>query len=222
MHILKSQCLSDEELLIFAQGLSNKKGELKDKLLHWEFGPIMEMRFDHKAKNYLFSDEAVPLHWDGAFYQAPEKLLFYCTESEGHGGETIFVDTELLWRDLSPSEKEQCQSVTLTYKTQKLAHYGGEIQLPLVQTHPSSGAIILRMAEEVNSRLNPVSLTLSGPSSPREFYEFMVKKLYDPKYMIVHRWERGDLVISDNYTYLHGRRPLGKNKKMSFKRIQIL
>jgi alpha-ketoglutarate-dependent taurine dioxygenase len=215
MHILKSQTLNDESLLQFARSLGRD-------LLSWDFGPIMEMKFDREAKNYLFSDESVPLHWDGAFFKEPSKLLFYCTESEGEGGETVFVNTEMIWEDLSEEEKKMCCGVRMIYKTEKLSHYGGLIDVPLVQTHPVTGKTIMRMAEKVETKLNPVELRILGTNNEEGFYQFMVSKLYDPKYQYVHRWEKGDLVVCDNFTYLHGRKSLGQNRKRTFKRIQIL
>jgi alpha-ketoglutarate-dependent taurine dioxygenase len=220
MHILKSQQFSDEELLQYARSLSTKSGDIKEQLLHWDFGPLMTMVFDREAKNYLFSDEAVPLHWDGAFYKEPRFLLFYCTESEGEGGETLFVDTEKIWSELPPILKEASLKVKLIYRTEKLAHYGGEICVPLVQKHPETGKVILRIAEKVETKLNPVSLEIQGESWG--LYEELVARCYSEKYQYAHRWEKGDLLVCDNFTYLHGRRELGNNKKRTFKRIQIL
>lgn len=222
MLILKSQLFSDEALIEYAATLSSKTGKLKEKLLHWDFGPLMNMSYDQEAQNYLFSDEAVPFHWDGAFFKEPRLLLFYCTQSEGHGGETIFTDTEKIWESLSLSEQEKIKKITLKYQTKKLAHYGGEITLPLVQQHPITGKTILRMAEAVNTQLNPVSLEITGIENAHDFYLSMVEKMYHPEFMYQHSWNKGDLVLCDNYTYLHGRRPLGLNRKRAFKRIQIL
>lgn len=222
MHIMKSQVFDDRELLQLAESLSLKEGSLEEKILHWDFGPIMEMKYEIEAKNYLFSDEAVPLHWDGAFHTEPSKLLFYCTESEGNGGETVFVNTEEIWKCLTSLEKEKFLNIRLVYKTSKLAHYGGLIDVSLVQKHPLSGNTILRMAERVNTALNPVELRILGTRDENEFYDYMVNKLYDSKFQYVHKWEKGDLVICDNFTYLHGRKPLGANRKRTFKRIQIL
>lgn len=221
MHIMKSQVFNDSELLELAESMSVKEGDLKEKILHWDFGPIMEMKYDVNAKNYLFSQEEVPLHWDGAFHTEPSKLLFYCTQSEGKGGETVFVNTEEIWKDLSKDEQEKLLKIRLIYKTAKLAHYGGLIDVPLVQKHPRSGNVILRMAERVETNLNPVELRILGTNNEEEFYHYIVKKLYDPRYQYVHEWEKGDLVICDNFTYLHGRKHLGQNKKRTFKRIQI-
>lgn len=213
MLTLKSnQDFTEEELLAFARS----HGEL----LHWEFGPVMTMKFDANAANYLFSDEAVPFHWDGAFYREPKLLLFYCTESEGKGGETTFVDTTALWNSLSEAEKQECRNVTLTYSTEKKAHYGGTIRVPLVQTHPVTGETILRIAEKVETEKNPVTLTIEGVKNPEDFYERMTQKLHAAK--IQHSWEKGDLLLVDNFRYLHGRSALGENRKRTFKRIQIL
>lgn len=222
MLILKSQVFNDQELVNYAASLSSKDGELEDKLLHWEFGPIMNMTYDKEARNYLFSDERVPFHWDGAFYKEPRLLLFYCTESEGEGGETIFTNTEKVWETLSESEQARCSKVNLTYKTNKIAHYGGEIKIPLVQKHPVTNRTILRLAEKVETELNPVELIIEGTEGSEKFYEEMVKKLYLPEFAYTHSWEKGDLIVCDNFTYLHGRKELKQNKQRSFKRIQIL
>lgn len=213
MFTLKSDVtMTESELVAFAKSQGD--------LLEWDFGAVMTMKLDPEAKNYLFSEEAVPFHWDGAFYREPSSLLFYCLESEGQGGETLFSNTELIWESLSVEEKALAMKVTLTYETEKKAHYGGKITVPLVQVHPKTGRTILRLAEEVTSEKNPVKLTVHGAS--REFFDSLVAKLYDPQFLITHEWKKGDLLLVDNFTYLHGRNPLLDNKKRTFKRIQIL
>lgn len=208
--LVKNLDLTEEKLL----SLASQLGEL----LSWEFGPVMTMKYDATAANYLFSDEAVPFHWDGAFYKEPRYLLFYCTETEGAGGETIFSDTTALWDSLTEAEKDECRNVTLTYSTEKKAHYGGTITVPLVQTHPVTGQTILRLAEKVETEKNPVTLSITGAGSG--FYERMTEKLYQSRR--THAWEKGDLLLVDNFRFLHGRNALGSNRKRTFKRIQIL
>lgn len=222
LKVLREQRFTDAELLGYAASLSDKGGPLTERLLHWEFGPLMTMRFSSDASNYLFSDEAVPFHWDGAFHREPRQLLFYCTDSEGAGGETLFTNTELLWESLTESHRAQCAQVTITYETEKKAHYGGSITVPLVQRHPVTGHPILRAAEEVETTLNPVKLSINGVSDPAGFFQELRNLLYDSRFLVEHQWRTGDLVVCDNFTYLHGRRPLGTNLTRSFKRIQIL
>lgn len=222
IRIERENFFTDEELLSFAEKLSDKSGDLKEKILHWDFGPIMDMKFNPEAPNYLFSSESVPFHWDGAFYREPAHLLFYCTQTSGSGGETLFLNTELLWESLSPHEQDECRKITLNYSTEKKAHYGGEISVPLVQTHPVTGKTILRIAEKVETTLNPVTLKILGTDNAEDFYQRMKEKLYDPRFLYTHEWKKGDVVICDNFTYLHGRKALEGNLSRSFKRIQIL
>lgn len=217
---LRDQSFSDAELISFARRFSSQRGSIEEELLHWDFGPLMEMKFEMSAKNYLFSSEDVPFHWDGAFHREPRFLLFYCTQSSGRGGATTFADTERIWEMMSPSDRKEALKVQLTYRTEKKVHYGGEITVPLVQKHPVTGATILRMAEAVKTKLNPVELVIHGSHDPLGFYERMTSYLYE--HAFEHKWERGDLLLVDNYTYLHGRRPLEENLSRSFKRIQIL
>lgn len=222
LRILRNQDFNNDELLSFARNLSTVQGDLKEQILHWDFGPIMEMKFNPEAPNYLFSSEKVPLHWDGAFYKEPRYLLFYCTQTEGAGGETLFLNTELLWNSLKEEEKNECSHITLKYFTEKKAHYGGEINVPLVQKHPETGASIMRIAEKVETTLNPVTLEISGTPDAEGFYKKMEERLKSEEFLYTHQWQKGDIVICDNFTYLHGRNELQGNLSRSFKRIQIL
>lgn len=220
--LARNVSLDDAQLLAHARSLSRQSGTIEEQLLHWEFGPIMHMHFQVEAANYLFSDECVPLHWDGAFYREPGILLFYCTGTEGEGGDTLFANTERLWESLSEAEREQCRQIRLKYTTEKKAHYGGEINVPMVQTHPQTGKTILRLAERVETAKNPVKLEILGCEQPEEFYRHMVDKLYQPEFIYRHRWQKGDLLTCDNFTYLHGRAALENNLSRAFKRVQIL
>lgn len=203
---------SDNELLALACGFSQNK---KEPLLEWDFGAIMKMQYDSNAANYLFSDEAVPFHWDGAFYREPRYLMFYCDESHGDGGATLFCNTSEMISDFDIND---LRKVSLNFKTEKLAHYGGEIEVKLAQKHPSSLAEILRFAERVESRKNPVSLQMIN--ADESLYEKLVNSAY--KHSIVHHWQRGDLIIVDNFLFIHGRKALGQNLKRRFRRIQIM
>lgn len=226
MLITKSYNLNDQDLIKIATSFCSRPNSdnLEEQLLHWEFGPIMEMKVKENPANYLFSKEKVPFHWDGAFYRGPKKLLFYCTSSEGEGGETLFVNTTKVWNSLDEKMQELLKKVKLTYKTEKLAHYGGEFSCDLVQKHPLTNEVILRLAEAVTTELNPVSLEMKGVNQEEALfiYNFLVAKFYAPAFLYSHKWEVGDLLICDNFTYLHGRNSVGNNLTRTFKRIQIL
>ena len=199
---------SDDELLVIAKSFGSE-------LLHWEFGPIMKMGFDQEAKNYLFSAEEVPFHWDGAFFKEPRFLMFFCDESNGVGGETLFTDTTKMLQDFDVNE---LRSVRMNFKTEKLAHYGGEIDVPLLQTHPITNKPILRFAEAVSSQKNPVTLSMSGHAP--DLYERLKTSAY--RHTFEQTWQTGELIIVDNFRFIHGRRALNTNLSRRFRRIQIM
>jgi alpha-ketoglutarate-dependent taurine dioxygenase len=191
------------------------------KLLKWNFGDLMEMKYNPDNSNYLFSDEEVPLHWDGAFHKEPSYIIFYCTQtSEVPGGESLFVNTTELYKALSNTDKNSANELSISYTTEKLAHYGGTINVPLKQIHPRTEQDILRFAQEVHTQKNPVTRKVTkGEAHLCKRLDEMSRQ---SEFTYEHTWQKGDLLIVDNFTYIHGRKPLRKNKERSFYRVQAL
>lgn len=197
------------------------------ELLSWDFGPVMEMKVDKNPKNYLFTEGDVPLHWDGAFHQEPRFLLFNCIEAplKGSGGETLFVNTESVWQAANPQLKEEWGQLSLSFHTEKLAHYGGSISRRLVNTHPDTGCTILRFAEPVGEDyLNPVDVGVVGKSDiESKKLLFSISQLMRHKqYLYQHEWQQGDYLIADNFSLLHGRNSFKQFSPRHLRRIQIL
>lgn len=219
-----------QEGLSLTRGLTLTKDQMIDlgkkisphrELLEWDFGHLMEMKFDPHHKNYLFSEEKVPLHWDGAFHKAPAYILFYCTHVNAPtGGESLFSNTTKLFESLQPEQQEKASKISLRFSTQKMAHYGGIIDVPLVDRHRRTGKPILRIASEVKTSKNPVLRTVTQGDSC--FCDELDQLAHHENYLYKHQWQKGDLLIVDNDTYLHGRMPLASNTKRSFYRVQAL
>jgi alpha-ketoglutarate-dependent taurine dioxygenase len=211
--------VSRDELLAFAA-----KDPARD-LLQWNFGPVMEMKVDPAAVNYLFSREEVPVHWDGAFHLEPRALVFHCVEAPNPrmGGQTTFVDSESIWNDASSATRARWKRLELTYETEKKAHYGGRITVPMVQHHPDKPVTILRYAEPVGSELNPVLMDVDGlkGSTKADFQQEMHELLYSEKYLYEHTWEENDLLLADNFSLLHGRRAFSDASPRHLRRVQI-
>jgi alpha-ketoglutarate-dependent taurine dioxygenase len=196
------------------------------KTLDWSFGPVMEMRELTDSPNYLFTREAVPFHWDGAFHQVPDYLVFSCVKSPtpGTGGETLFTNTERIVKEASASDLYAWSQIRLKYKTEKLAHYGGSIEGPLLQTHPHSKTPILRFAEEVRTELNPVTLEVKGlgGGAREDFLADLTTRIYDRRFCYRHTWEPGDLLFVDNHAVIHGRSAVFEDEPRHLRRIQLM
>lgn len=196
-------------------------------LLPWDFGVIMEMRAHEEPKNYLFTSGPVPFHWDGAFHKEPRYLLFHCLEAPlvQCGGETLFANTHLIWEKASSKEQSDWQSKKINYKTEKRAHYGGEINVSMVQKHPDTQEIILRFAEPVpQSMLNPVEMHIEGlnDEETERWLNDLLPYLYHEEHCYEHTWRNNDVVLADNFSLLHARRAFKEFSPRFLQRIQIL
>lgn len=211
--------ISRDELLHYCQSQA--------QLLAWHFGPVMEMKVDATPKNYLFTEGDVPLHWDGAFHQEPRFLLFHCIQAPlaKNGGETLFVNTEKVWQAASKSQQREWQGYSLSYRTEKLAHYGGSFTRPLVNTHPDTLATLLRFAEPVGEDyLNPVQVQVEdkSPATSRAILSNLSQAMRSPTALYAHQWQTGDFLVADNFSLLHGRNAFSQHSPRHLRRIQIL
>ncbi len=218
------QTLPKQDLALFAQTLG--------KPLQWPFGAINELIVKPDTENYLFTSHEVPFHWDGAFVGLiPHIILFQCLVAPALGdlGGTTFSDTNKILASLPPSKREQWAQVSVHYATERVVHYGGNITQPLIlkheterQEHHPQPRDVIRYAEPVDD-LNPVTLEVRGLNSrPEEFIDEMKELLYDPEFLLTHRWEDGDILLADNHVLLHGREAFANPNQRHIQRINIL
>jgi len=212
--------LTQHELIEFAQRLG--------KLLEWNFGYVLDVRIHAAPKNYLFTEGNVPYHWDGAFAEVvPRFQVFQCLQTGGAGGETTFCNTIDLLKHASPEELSRWQQITISYHTEKQAHYGGQIKRPLVSLHPITGEPTIRFAEPLNEqsiKLNPLSLEIEGHSAEaqQEFLDAFIPRLYEAPFYYEHHWQAGDLLITDNHALLHGRNQINGNITRHLQRVHVI
>lgn len=195
-------------------------------LLKWDFGYINELKLDPTKKNYLYSNQKVPFHWDGAFYKSPYLMIFHCIKApeKQAGGETLFTDSIKLLNALSDEMRSLLEKATLTYQTSKEVHYGGCISISPICQHPILNEQTLRFAEPVATNLNPVSLSISGieDNAAQWLLNTIQKMLYQKAYCYQHAWQDNELIIADNHALLHGRNAFKYNSLRHIKRVQVL
>lgn len=195
------------------------------ELLMWNFGAVNNLRVDKEAKNYLYTNHAVPFHWDGAFVgRIPHYIFFHCDKApQESDGETLFCDTTLVLKHAPVEKRKLWEHISITYTTEKIVHYGGEFTSPLICTNPVSGESILRFAEAVED-LNPVHLKIKGIAEDEQniFLKDMHERLNNENVCYSHRWQDGDVVIADNHTLLHGRKAFRQATKRHIRRVNIL
>jgi alpha-ketoglutarate-dependent taurine dioxygenase len=232
------QDLINQYHLIVMRGFSSKIAEdlvtyanRYGPLLKWEFGELLNLRVENKPANHLFGAGRVEMHWDGAYLtDVPRYCVFQCLDSseDGDGGETLFTDTVKLMAEASPEERRQWAKVVMHYSSDKVAHYGGDVTLPLVSVHQYSGQANLRFVEpfnEDNQEINPIAIrVVNGVDQVEEgqFLRSFTERIYGDDVMYRHRWQKGDYMIFDNSALLHGRSKMRSNVSRHLHRIHIL
>jgi alpha-ketoglutarate-dependent taurine dioxygenase len=197
------------------------------EILEWEFGSVNELQAQADARNYLYTTRAVPMHWDGAFAaRVPHYIFFHCVAAppEGSGGETTFCDTtKLLGEVIRPEVARAWEDVAITYRTEKVVHYGGRFTANLFDRHAVHGYPVVRYAEPVED-LNPVTLEVAGlpDGDAPGFIDDMRRMLYDARCLLAHGWRANDVVIADNHALLHGRRAFAHPAARHLRRVNIL
>jgi len=196
------------------------------ELLEWDFGAVNNLQVHTEAQNYLYTNRAVPFHWDGAFIdRAPRYIFFHCdtAPASGSGGETLFCDTIRLLKHAPAERRDTWEQIQITYSTDKIVHYGGVFTSPMICSRPHTGEKVLRFAEPV-ADLNPVQLEIGGlpEAAQTEFLQDMHERLNDAAVCYRHEWLSGDVVIADNYVLLHGRSEFSKNATRHIRRVNIL
>ena len=199
------------------------------EILQWNFGAVLDLDVRDDPQNYLFDAGDVPFHWDGAFAdKVPRFFLFQCVQGSpaGAGGETVCCDTTAVYREAPEELRALWHRTTVSYRTDKLAHYGGLLTAPLLSSHPTTGETTIRYAEPLDPARyrNPLFLTLDG-ISPEEavlVMDDLRTRLHDPRYCYSHSWQTGDIVLVENHALLHGRNGFTGSTERHLQRIPII
>lgn len=198
------------------------------KVLEWEVGEVVDLVIEDDPRNYLFASGDVPFHWDGAFVEDnPRWFFFQCLDAApGAGGETVFSDTTAVYRDADEDTRRLWERVSVTYRTEKMTHYGGEVTEQLVSQHPGTGVPVLRFAEPLDPAVykNPVFVEVHGVDAGQQedFLTSLAETLHRPEYCYAHAWEPGDIVLADNYALVHGRNAFTGPTTRHLQRVEVI
>ncbi|MBP2472555.1 alpha-ketoglutarate-dependent taurine dioxygenase [Crossiella equi] len=196
----------------------------------WPFGTVLELVEHDQPEDHIFDHSHVPMHWDGMYReQVPEFQVFQCVlaPGDGDGGETTFADTAGILRALDPETRERWAKVTGTYR-REMAFYKSVTDSPVVTPHPVTGVPVLRYNEPVDpgdtSFVNHPDLAFTGlpEAELAAFHKEIREALYAPEHFHAHTWQTGDLVLTDNYTLLHGRNAFTAHAPRHLRRVHVL
>ncbi len=196
----------------------------------WPFGKVLELVERNNPEDHIFDNNYVPLHWDGMYRpQVPEFQLFHCVKAPkaGQGGRTTFSDTVQALEKASAEVKNLWNKVTGKYQ-RKMEFYDSTTVSPVIDTHPLRGHSVIRYNEPPSAGfgnfVNPPTLEFTGVNGNdvEKFHSTLKEALYAPENFYAHEWQEGDVVVSDNFSLLHGREGFETKAPRHLQRVHVL
>lgn len=196
----------------------------------WPFGKVLELVEQDKPEDHIFDNNYVPLHWDGMYRpQVPEFQMFHCVSApeKNQGGRTTFSNTKLAL-ERTPSAARALWSKVVGVYHRKMEFYDSQTVAPIITEHPVSGFPVIRYNEPPRDGdtnfLNHPKLEFKGVSVNAivDFHKGLCETLYSSENFYAHRWQTGDIVVSDNYTLLHGREAFSSGAPRHLRRVHVL
>jgi len=196
----------------------------------WPFGKVLELTEQENPADHIFDNNYVPLHWDGMYRpEVPEFQLFHCVSAPagGQGGRTTFSNTAIALEKAEAGTRALWNQVTGVYH-RKMEFYDSRTVAPIVTAHPVKGFPVIRYNEPPRagdgSFLNPPELAFRGVTDEASsaFHRGLREALYGPECFYAHSWRTNDIVISDNYTLLHGREAFTSGSPRHLRRVHVL
>jgi alpha-ketoglutarate-dependent taurine dioxygenase len=196
----------------------------------WPFGKVLELVEQANPQDHIFDNNYVPLHWDGMYRpQVPEFQVFHCVSAPlgDQGGRTTFSDTTVALGRADRRLRALWEGATGVYH-RKMEYYDSQTVAPVVTPHPVRGFPVIRYCEiplaSDASFINHPSIRFEGvrDSELVDFHRGLREALYAPECFYAHAWQTGDLVLTDNYTLLHGRDAFTSGAPRHLRRVHVL
>jgi L-tyrosine isonitrile desaturase/decarboxylase len=196
----------------------------------WPFGKVLELVEQENPTDHIFANSYVPLHWDGMYrQQVPEFQMFHCLNAPlgNQGGRTTFSNTAIAWERAAPRVRALWTNVTGVYR-RKMEFYDSQTVAPIITTHPVKGSPVIRYNEPPregdDSFLNHPTFAFQGVTDDKtaDLHRSLREALYSPESLYAHPWQTNDIVISDNYTLLHGREAFASGAPRHLRRVHVL
>jgi taurine dioxygenase len=184
--VLPGQELEPGELATFA-ALFGTPQTFPEKAAHPDCPQVTEL--SNRSKT---GQAAIPYwHVDGLLLEDPPLFTtFYALHVPPEGGDTLFADARGAWDALAPAERDALSGREAVMET--------GVRHPLVRMHPLTGrpAICLNPARTVG-------IVGATRDSAARLMDELSSHVGEPERVYRHRYQRGDLLLWDNYALAH-------------------
>jgi alpha-ketoglutarate-dependent 2,4-dichlorophenoxyacetate dioxygenase len=239
--VFHGQNLTDEQQQAFSKNfgpLENARGgnitKAQDKRLGEGMNDVSNLGKDGKplpkdSRQHLFNIGNMLWHSDSSFRAVPAKYsLLSCRLVNRKGGNTEFADMRAAYDDLDADTKAEIEDMicehSLMYSRGSLGFldYTDDekamfkpVRQRLVRTHPVTGRKSLYLSSHAGAVLG-----LSMPEA-RILLRDLTEHATQPKYVYVHKWQVGDLVMWDNRQSMHRVRRYDSTQPRDMRRTTV-
>lgn len=157
-------------------------------------------------------------HTDTSYLECPPMAtVLYAVEVPDVGGDTLFADAAAACDDLSEGMRETLEGLTGIYSPKVIhgrdgayasmaakaqpgdtALADGEVEHPLIRTHPETGRKSIYCSKYHTHRIKGWTREESLP-----IFEFLMTHLTQPQYVTRFEWRAGSLAMWDNRRLFH-------------------
>lgn len=228
--VFHDQDLEEDELVTFAGQLGDVEIHLRQTRTR---GRREVMLVSNKKENGQpigrLGNQELNWHMDQIFMAEPTAgTLLYAVEVPPEGGDTWFCDLGAAYEALPPALKDTVGGRRAIHSaatadrrvgihlTDEQRARAPEIAHPLVRTHPLGGGKALYFSLNHTARLDGWSEEDSLP-----LLDELRRHATNPRFVYVHHWRVGDLVLWDNAATMHRRDPFPDHHARLMRRVGV-
>ena len=195
------------------------------EVLPWTFGIMQKVRDagrQDRMANNVVSSEAMPMHYDGMFkfvkkveedgaereVSAPPRFQYFTavTTAPPGSGYTLFANSRLFFQHLPPEHDAETLK-KMTWSCKNSGFWDNHMtKLPLVVPHPADGTPCVRWHEPWPMwKTKFAHCRVEMENADQKYVRLVDEMLYDRRVCLYLTWEKGDVVVNDNFSMLHTR-----------------
>jgi alpha-ketoglutarate-dependent taurine dioxygenase len=180
--------------------------------------PVINVRIDEEKQLKGFHNGAVPPHNECCHEKIhPLWIALQCMETAKEGGQFYLIDSREMMRSIDAGQLNQIKKTSFLVTSPKTGYFETR---NLFKKHP-----LLDIDDLMYTTIGRKSQLKHGFKSlnkgGKEVLHVINRMLLtEKKYYLMHNWQKGDLLIFDNYRFLHGRHAFeGKNRFLKHIRL---
>lgn len=184
-------------------------------------GLLSVVQEDYSSVDFNHHGRGFDFHTDGLYYDLiPDFVVLYCVNAGTQSTLTTFADTRPVALKI---DQDEALAALRRSETVYVGSNGVDYAQPLVAKHPRTGESVLHITARgfIRPRVSEGSIAKMG--SLREFIDAQKElfRLLNDSVISRHKWKTKQLVVFDNFSFIHAREVVGPDPNRRLYRIWL-